>query len=61
MNALFQLNGTAKRQILIQRLMQDFQAGERTAIKAIKEALEMNRIREAGKEGREVVYKIQVH
>jgi len=57
-NTLLYLGGKAKRQELIDKLKSDNRAGERTAIKAIDEALELNRIVKVGKEGREVVYDI---
>ncbi len=49
------LGGRAKRQDLIERLTTDFEVGERTAIKAIDEAYDMQRI---GKKrgGREVEF-----
>jgi hypothetical protein len=37
--------------------MGDFRVGERTAINAIKDALGLDRIKNDGKEGREVIYR----
>jgi AAA domain/Domain of unknown function (DUF3854) len=56
--ALWYLGGKAKRQALIERLKSEYRASERTAIKAINEASELNRIVPIRKEGREVVYGI---
>jgi hypothetical protein len=55
---LLSLGGKAKRQNLIEKLMSDFSAGERTAIKAINDALGLDRIVKDGKDGRDVLYRI---
>jgi hypothetical protein len=55
-NALMNLGGRAKRQELLDRLMADFKASERTALRAIDDAVDLGRVRKE-KNGREVEYR----
>jgi hypothetical protein len=54
-NALMHLGGKASRQELIDHLLANFKAGERTAIKAIDEAFDLQRIGKT-RNGREVEF-----
>jgi hypothetical protein len=55
-NTLMNLGGRAERQAFIAQLMSDFKAGARTADRAIKDAIELKRIKKE-KLGREVEYR----